>query len=105
MKINEYQFDEVYEMLENDYNYELIRKLAIKTYTENNSITNISDKCKIIFNPHRHYLILYKNDIGNENYFDIEIIEEIDLGEAIKYKKCFVKAFEFYYKSNQLIVK
>lgn len=105
MKIEESNFDKIEEILENSYNYELIRRLAVNNFNENNIINGISEKCKIIFNPYRQYLILYKNDAGNENYFEIEMIEELELSEAIKYKKSFVKAFEFYYKSKQLIVK
>lgn len=103
MKIKENVFEKIEEILDNSYNYDLIRRLAVNIYNTNNLIVGISEKCRIIFNPNRHFLILYKNDIGNEKFFDIEFFDELELSEAIKFKKSFVKAFEQIYNSNRLL--
>ena len=102
--IENFNVEEVESILEDSFNYDKVRRFAVNVYYRTNVLNGISEKCKIIFNPFRHQLIEYDYDSLNEKYFDFEKFDEelTDL-QAIKYKKAFVFAFQYYYNTNELL--
>jgi len=102
--VDNINIEEIESILENSFNYDKVRRFAVNVYYRTNVPNGISEKCKIIFNPFRHLLLEYDYDSLNEKYFDFEKFdEELPDLQAIKYKKAFVFALQYYYNTNELI--
>ncbi|MFJ1474639.1 hypothetical protein ACILE9_10305 [Capnocytophaga cynodegmi] len=95
---------ETLDLLNDSFNYETIRLLAVSLYSKGKHL-GISERCRIFTNPVRHNILPYAYDEGWEKYFDFEKLDDtLSDVEAIQYKKCFVKAFNICRKNKKLVL-
>ena len=93
---------EILDLLDDSFNYETVRLLAVSLYS-NGRYLGISERCRVFTNPVRHLTILHNYDEGLEEYFDFEKLDDtLSDEEAIRYKKCFVRAFNMCRENKKL---
>lgn len=102
-KLSELELEDIFER---SFNYERIRLMTVQDLSHNYSFNNISNRCRIFFNPNRHILRSYIYDQGIEKYFDYEQIDpELELDLAVNYKKAFISVLIYMYNAGQLELK
>lgn len=93
------------EILSKSHCYETVRIKAVKVYNKSliSTITGISEKCTVFFNPRREQQMQIYSDEGIEKYFELETYDtNLPIEQAVLYKKSFVWSFIFLLKTNRL---
>jgi len=91
-------------MLDNSYNYDRVRRLAVNIFFCENLSNGISEKCKIVFNPYKYVNIEKDVDFFDEKYFHVaKFDEKLTSVQIDNYKKSFVFAFRHLYENNKLM--
>lgn len=91
-------------MLDNSYNYDRVRRLAVNLFYCENLYSGISEKCRIVFNPYKYVNIEKGVDLFDEKFFHAAKFDEKLTSKHIdSYKKSFVFAFRHLYENNKLV--
>lgn len=105
-KIEKLSEQELYEIMEDSSNYDRVRISAVKRLYVDSRFDNISDRCRVIFNPMYHLLMGDGGAEGIEVLFSIEE-EDLDLQNdlAVHFKKIFVEELIVMYESGLINLK